>query len=224
MNDEKKHHDAKQGHRDDEGLVDAAQPEAETATLDRESGSAEPGESEPDTGRKNGREETCQEQPEDLLTRLLQEKEAEVQEKHDRWLRAQAEYENYRKRAAREKADLLKFGNERLMKELLPILDNFERSLEHAQNAQNVESIMQGIELIHKALLTTLEKFGLQEISAKGEKFDPGKHEATARFETAEYPEGTVVEQFQKGYYVHDRLLRPAMVAVAASPKEAGSS
>ena len=152
------------------------------------------------------------------LKRLLEEKEEKLRQEHDRLLRTQAEYENYKKRMARERANLLKFGNESLIKELLPIIDNLERSLEHANNAETIDTIIDGIEMIKKEFLKKLEKFGLKTISAKGEKFDPLKHEAKSQIETSEYPEGTIAEELQKGYFIYDRLLRPAMVVVAKPP------
>jgi len=156
-------------------------------------------------------------QSEDLL-KLLKEKEEELQKEHERLLRTLAEHENYKKRMAREKANFLKFGNESLIKELLSVLDNLERSLEHARNAKNKDAIIEGIELVRREFLRKLEQFGLSVISARGEKFDPNKHEATAQIETAEHPEDTVVDEFQKGYFIHDRLLRPAKVSVAKPP------
>jgi molecular chaperone GrpE len=157
------------------------------------------------------------------LERLLEEKEEELREKHDQLLRALAEYENYKKRMIREKANLLKFGNESLIKELLPVIDSLELSLEHARNTRNIDSIVEGIEMIKKEFLKKLEKFGLKAISAKGERFDPTKHEATSQVETSEYPENTIVEELQKGYLIHDRLLRPAMVTVAKAPQTSPS-
>ena len=152
------------------------------------------------------------------LAKLLKEKEEELQKEHERLLRTLAEHENYKKRMARERANFLKFGNESLIRELLPVLDNLELSLEHARNATNADAITEGIELVKKEFLRKLEKFGLSAISARGEKFDPNKHEATAQIETAEHPEDTVVDEFQKGYFIHDRLLRPAKVSVAKPP------
>ena len=157
-------------------------------------------------------------QPEDW-PRLLKEKEEELHKEHDRLLRAVAEHENYKKRVAREKADSLKFSNESLIRELLPVLDNLELSLEHARNSTSTDAIIDGVELIKKEFLRKLEKFGLTAISAQGEKFDPTKHEATAQVETSQQPENTVVHELQKGYFIHDRLLRPARVTVAKSPK-----
>jgi molecular chaperone GrpE len=153
------------------------------------------------------------------LERLLKEKEEELKKEHDRLLRTLADHENYKKRMAREKADFLKFGNESLIKELLPVLDNLERSLEHARNANSADAITEGIELVIKEFLRKLEKFGLRVISARREKFDPNKHEAVLQIETAEHPEGTVLDEYQKGYFIHDRLLRPTRVSVAKPPR-----
>ena len=157
-------------------------------------------------------------QSEDLAS-LLKEKEEELHKEHDRLLRALAEYENYKKRMAREKADFLKFSNESFIKELLPVLDNLELSLEHARSEKSADAITEGIELVKKEFLRKLEKFGLSAIAARGEKFDPARHEAVAQIETSQHPENTVVDELQKGYFIHDRLLRPARVTVAKSPK-----
>jgi molecular chaperone GrpE len=162
--------------------------------------------------------ETSAETKNENLTSLLKVKEEELQKEHDRLLRTLAEHENYKKRMARERADFLKFGNESLIKELLPVLDNLELSLEHARNATNANAITEGLELVKKEFLRKLEKFGLSAISARGKKFDPNRHEAVAQIETAEHPENTVVDEFQKGYFIHDRLLRPARVSIAKPP------
>ena len=163
--------------------------------------------------------ETSEETKNEDLASLLKVKEEELQKEHDRLLRALAEHENYKKRMARERADFLKFGNESLMKELLPILDNLELSLEHARNTTSANAITEGIELVKKEFLRKLEKYGLSAISARGEKFDPNRHEAAVQIETTEHPEDTVVDEFQKGYFIHDRLLRPARVSVAKAPQ-----
>jgi len=152
------------------------------------------------------------------LEELLEKKEEELKEKHDWLLRNQAEFENFKKRTAREKADLLKFGNESLIRELLPVIDNLERSLAYANDAASLDNLISGIELIQKDLIGKLEKFGLKAIPSQGEAFDPQKHEATLQIETSEHPENTIVEELQKGYCIHDRLLRPAMVTVAKAP------
>jgi len=176
------------------------------------------GEKEDESKQKSGaltREET------ELATELralLEKKEEELLQKHDQLLRTQAEFENYKKRTIREKADLMQFGNEALMRELLSIIDDLERSLEHAHRSNQKDALVDGIELIKKDLLKRLEKFGLKQVASQGETFDPHKHEAIAQIETAEYPDNTIVEELQKGYLVHDRLLRPATVRVAKMP------
>jgi len=163
-------------------------------------------------------EEAESEKPEKQLRSLLEQKEEELLQKHDHLLRTQAEFENYKKRTIREKADLMKFGNEALMSELLSIIDALERSLEHAHRSNQKDALVDGIELVKKELLKKLEKFGLKQIATQGETFDPHKHEAIAQIETAEYPENAIIEELQKGYLVHDRLLRPATVRVTKAP------
>ena len=165
----------------------------------------------------NKKEKTKKKKKEDLK-KSLEEKEEELRQKHDCLLRNQADFENFKKRTAREKADLLKFRNESLMRELLPVIDNFERSLAHAKDAPSIDDIISGIDLIKKDLMHKLEKFGLKAISAQGEPFDPLKHEAALQIETSEHTENTIVDELQKGYCIHDRLLRPAMVTVAKAP------
>ena len=167
--------------------------------------------------REVNKKEKTKKKKEDLK-KSLEEKDEELRQKHDSLLRNQAEFENFKKRTAREKADLLKFRNESLMRELLPVIDNFERSLAHAKDAPSIDDIISGIDLIKKDLMGKLEKLGLKAISAQGEPFDPLKHEATLQIETSEHPENTVVDELQKGYCIHDRLLRPAMVTVAKAP------
>ena len=145
----------------------------------------------------------------------LRRREDELRQLHDRLLRNQADFENYKKRMAREKASLLKFGNESLMREILPVIDNLERFLEHAGTAKTIERMIEGIEIIRKELLRKLETFGLTMIAAQGKQFDPDKHESVAQVETPDHPEDTVVKELQKGYFIYERLLRPAKVIVA---------
>ncbi|MBN2467287.1 MAG: nucleotide exchange factor GrpE [Deltaproteobacteria bacterium] len=153
---------------------------------------------------------------------LLAAKEEELRSTYDRLLRVQADYENYKKRMVREREDLLKFGNESLIKELLPIIDNLELSLDHApavDETGTMGSFIKGIEMIKNEFIKKLEKCGLRAVPAQGERFDPTKHEATTMVETSEYPDNTIVEELQKGYFIHDRLIRPSGVSVASSPR-----
>lgn len=153
------------------------------------------------------------------LRRLLQEKEEQLRQEHDRWMRTYAEHENYKKRVARDKAAQARFGNEALLRALLPVIDNLERSLAHAEQAQNQGAITAGVEMVLRELLRTLETFGLKVISAQGQAFDPLVHEAVSQRESAEYQEQTVIEEVQKGYCLHERLLRPSRVVVATAPQ-----
>ncbi len=170
---------------------------------------------------------------EDLMMEIKKlEEELEAKKKdydalYDNYLRALADFDNYRKRMSREKADIMSYGNEELVKELIPILDNLERALDHSQGVDNTGSLIEGVELVYKQLLVSLEKFGVQVIDAEGEKFDPKYHEAVETIETDEVEPGVVLSQMLKGYTIKDRLLRPALVSVskgkeevAAEPKE----
>ena len=156
--------------------------------------------------------------PEEELKDLLEAKEKEAAENYDRLLRAQAEFENYKKRMEREKADTIKFCNEEIVRELLPVIDNLEMALEHGQNSHNSKSLIEGVEMVLNELLKSMEKFGVTSFSSVGEPFDPNCHEAMMQIETDEYDENSVVSEFQKGYYLNERLLRPAKVTVSKLP------
>ena len=136
----------------------------------------------------------------------------------ERLLRTLAEFDNYRKRVAREKDDLLKYGAEKMALDMLPVADNFERALDQAKNAADAAAVVQGVEMIFKQFMATLEKFNIKSFDSIGETFDPEKHEAMARQDNQQYAENTVVAEFQKGYYLNDKLLRPARVVVSQGP------
>ena len=135
----------------------------------------------------------------------------------DRYLRTLADFENYRKRADREKSDFFKYALAGLLRELLPVLDNFDRALDHAGEGDDFH---RGVLLIYKQLFDTLTKHGLKTIDQANVPFDPKIHEAVVREENASVPSHTVIEVLQKGYFLHDRLLRPAMVKVAVGGPE----
>lgn len=153
------------------------------------------------------------------LQRQLEAKELEAKENYDRLLRQAAEMENFKKRTAREKADAIRYGNESLVKDLLPALDNLERALDYAKGGGDGKPLLEGIELVLKSLVETLGKHGVTQISALGERFDPERHEAIAQIESREHDPHSVVQEHQKGYYLLDRLLRPAQVIVAKPPE-----
>jgi molecular chaperone GrpE len=154
---------------------------------------------------------------EDLRARL-EAKEKEAAENYDRYLRAMAELDNYRKRAARDKEDAIKYGNEKLIKDILPILDSLDRALHQSADMaarNNFEAFQQGLELIHTQILGCLERHGVVKISAKGEAFDPDKHQALMQVETPEMESNLVVDEYESGYTLHGRLLRPSKVSVS---------
>jgi molecular chaperone GrpE len=161
---------------------------------------------------------------EDLKTAL--EKLAEdVRIAEDKYLRALAELDNTRKRLAREKSDWLRYGHEGVVKDLLPIIDNLERALEAVSAFQEVpgekrgnKGLTEGVALILKQFIDSLARHGIVPIVSVGKPFDPKLHEAMQRMEREDIPPGTVVQEFLKGYLLHDRLLRPAKVAVSAEP------
>lgn len=137
---------------------------------------------------------------------------AENRELRDRYLRAVADFENFRKRTEREKADFFKYALSGTLKELLPIIDNFDRALEHAAEG---DEFHKGVLMIYKQLVDSLKKAGLRVIDEAGVHFDPNIHEGVVREEDPSVPSQTVLAVLQKGYFLHDRLLRPALVKVA---------
>ncbi len=154
-----------------------------------------------------------------MLKAQLEEKTKQAEENYDRFLRAQAELENYKKRVEREKTSLVKYGNEELIKAILPVVDNMERALDQPPG-ENPDGLMEGIRITRDQLLQVLEKFGVTPIAAAGVPFDPSKHEAMMQVQSADHEPNVVVSEFQKGYFLNDRLLRPAMVSVAQSPRQ----
>ena len=135
-----------------------------------------------------------------------------------------AEFDNFRKRAAREREALAAFGNEQLLKAILPLLDNLERAM--GQSQASTEAVLAGVRMTYDQFLSELRKFGLEPVSAVDEPFDPARHEAIASVVWEGKPEGTVLSEARKGYLLHGRLLRPAQVMVAAAPagEEAGGT
>jgi molecular chaperone GrpE len=137
----------------------------------------------------------------------------------DRYLRTLADFENFRKRSEREKNDFQRYALAGMVRDLLPVLDNFDRGLEHAEEG---DEFHKGMALIYKQLFDVLQRHGLKPVSESGVRFDPNIHEAVVREEDSSVPSHTVVAVLQKGYFLHDRLIRPAMVKVAVGgPEEA---
>lgn len=162
----------------------------------------------------DNKEMTPEEKIMTLEAELAQAK-AKAEENYDRLQRLQAEFDNYRKRTLKEKTEITKYASERLVGELLPVLDNFERATSAAQTNSDFSSLSQGVEMILRQLQTALGKEGLKAMDAVGQPFDPNLHDAVLRVESDEHPENTVVEELQKGYYLKDKVLRPSMVKVS---------
>ena len=154
------------------------------------------------------------------LKEKVKETEEAAKQSYDRYLRVSAEFENYRKRSAREMDDFRKFANQSLAKELLPIVDNLELAIKSARENKKVDhSLLDGVDLTLKEILKIFEKYNVIPIKALGKTFDPRYHEAIMREETDKHPENAITNEMQKGYLIHDRLLRPSMVVVAAPKK-----
>jgi len=153
------------------------------------------------------------------LKQQLEAKELEAKSNYDRLLRQIAELDNFKKRASRERDEAIRFANEILARDLLPVIDNLERAVAHAAGGGNGKPLVEGVEMVLRGLLDTLAKHGIAQISAVGQPFDPSRHEAMAQVESAEHEPNSIVEEHQKGYTYHDRLLRPALVTVAKTPK-----
>lgn len=146
-------------------------------------------------------------------------KDAEAKANWDKFLRERADLENYRKRVQREKEEILKYGNESLIKEILPVIDNIEQALVHASE-ETQGAVIEGVKLTRDTLLAALKKFGVLPIeNAVGAPFDPAFHEAMCQVESCDHGPNTVVEEFRKGYLLNERLIRPTMVSVACQPK-----
>jgi molecular chaperone GrpE len=154
----------------------------------------------------------------------IEELEARAAKSEKNWIQTAADFENFKKRAARERAEAAQFANASLLEKLLPVLDNFEMALAAAQTLQTtqngVTSLQSGITMTQQQLKSALADSGLEEIDATGKAFDPALHEAISQQESADVPEGHVVQQIRKGYKLRDRLLRPAAVIVAKKPAE----
>jgi len=188
---------------------------------DTEKSGAEHTEQELSAAETASAEEAAAADPAERLRRLeeaLAAKEAEAAANWDKYLRERADLENYRRRVQKDKEDLMKYGNECLLLEILPVLDNMERALDHASE-ESLAAIIEGVNLTRTMLLGVLKKFGVEPVEAKGAVFDPAFHQAMCQIESADAEPNTVIEEFQKGYLLNDRLLRPAMVSVAAAPK-----
>ncbi|MFW5875273.1 MAG: nucleotide exchange factor GrpE [Myxococcota bacterium] len=152
--------------------------------------------------------------PEQRLAELEQERD----KLKDQLLRTAADYENFRRRAKRDREEAERRAREEPLRELLPVVDNLERAVQAADQADNAQAVAEGVRMVLKMFEDVAARIGLQRISALGERFDPNLHDAMQQVETDEHPPGTVVQELVPGYRLADRLLRPAMVVVARPP------
>ena len=139
------------------------------------------------------------------------------EELNNQYIRLAADFDNYRKRQAQERESLLKYGAENTLKKIVEVLDNFERGAKANETIEDCEKVKESFNLVHKQLLDVLSKAGLEVIEAEGKEFDPNFHEAVMQTPTSEHPEGTVINELQKGYKIGDKVLRAALVNVATA-------
>lgn len=152
----------------------------------------------------------------DVMEAELEAARNEAAEQRDRALRAQADFDNFRKRVTRERDDERRRAGERLVGELLPVMDNLERAIEHAASGGDLKHLLAGVQAVHTQMIGVLAKEGVAVIDPEGERFDPTKHQAVSQGEDLSVPEGTVIDVFQKGYALGERVVRPAMVVVSS--------
>jgi len=160
---------------------------------------------------RESQEEKSLDDYKEMIEKLQQEKE----ELHNQYLRLAADFQNYKRRNEKEKNDIYEFANEKLILELLPIIDNFERALQSVKESEENKKFVEGVEMIFKQLLAVLNKNGVQEIDAMGKAFDPNYHHAVMQEENPDYESNTIIEVLQKGYTFREKVIRPSMVKVA---------
>ena len=198
----------------DENIAD----EVETIEIEPDAISSDEEESAED---ESPEEETVELDPIKILEKDLQKTKDELAEEKDKFVRLQAETDNFRKRLSREKEEFSQYANERLFKELIPIFDNLKRALEDPSS--DTKSLKEGLEMILKQFSSFLEKEKVEPIKAIGEKFDPTVHEALTSEESDEHDENTIISEFVKGYTINNRVLRPSQVIISKKPSPAES-
>lgn len=170
-----------------------------------------------DNGMNNPDDERDEEKSETYTADQYQAAKKEAEENYQRYLRAQADLDNFRRRARQEKEEFAKYASAKLLEQLLPVVDNFERALEAAKNNDGASSsFMKGVEMIFRQLEQVLQQEGLQAMETVGQPFNPEFQQAIMQVDSEEYEEGIVVEEVQKGYMLKDKVLRPAMVKVSS--------
>ncbi|MBU6433741.1 MAG: nucleotide exchange factor GrpE [Nitrospirae bacterium] len=157
------------------------------------------------------------------LQRALAEKTEQVKELNDKYLRLAAEFDNYKRLAQRDQRDQIRFGNEQLLRELLPVVDNLERAVKASRNGGSSDVLIQGVDLTLKQLTGALTRFHVIPVETVGQPFDPATHQAVTSVASEKIPEQHVVDEFQRGYRLHDRILRAAMVSVSTGQAQDGA-
>lgn len=200
--------------------------EQETEVTDLDSAAGEPiddGSETPEAEESSVDSEPKDSSEADALADLRAEYEAykaESEKQHDQMLRTLAEFDNSRKRTEREKEESLKYALESFVKELIPAIDSIERAIQSTKESEDFAALAEGVEMIYKGILSTFEKRGVIPIDAVNEPFDPMQHEAVMHVESEEVPENHVIEEWQKGYLLHNRVIRPSMVSVSKGKSE----
>lgn len=174
----------------------------------------EKGETQEDLKKKKKKDEVVEE-----LQKALEEKEESLKELNNKLLYLQADFENFKKIKSKEKQDLLKFGNEVLIKELIPVIDNLERAVDHAGKSEEAKGLVEGIQITLNEFLKVLERSGVERVDAMGKKFDPNFHEALFQEDREDVEADTVTSEILKGYTLNGRLLRPSRVSVSKKPE-----
>ena len=176
-------------------------------------------ESELDASNDNKPEVVEAENENETLQNELAKALTEAKVHQEQYLRTLADMENLRKRTQRDKEELAKFANENILREILPVIDNLERAVEHAEQAESNDGLFEGVQMTLTQFSQLLDKFGVKPVDAIGQPFDPAYHQAMGQMESDEHPVNTVVQQMQKGYQLNSRLLRPAFVMLAKAPE-----
>ncbi len=221
---------------DEKGPKISSSDEMEEALREATAAVGDDGESVPRTAASSDRDDAS---PDKLTIEMLsaelqdlknhhEEKSKESDEQKENFLRLQAEFENFRRRSLKEKQESLKFGHQNLVKDLLSAVDNLERALDHGAQIAGADAkgILDGVELVHREVLGAMAKHAVAEIDAEGMLFDPAVHEAMGQIPNGDVPPNTVLQVLQKGYVIHDRMLRPSRVLVSRemTPEEGGSA
>jgi molecular chaperone GrpE len=198
--------------------------EKKTIKIETDSKKVKSKETEPEQTTPGEQTINDEEDPMKALEAKFEAKEKEAEETYDRLLRLSAEFENYKKRSSREIEEFRKFANQSLIKEMLSVVDNLELAMNSTNGHKAIDKdLLQGLEMTHREILKVFEKFNVKPIDAKGQPFDPTFHEAVMQEETNDYAKNTVINEMQRGYMIHDRLLRPSMVVVAKPREEKDS-